>query len=118
MPLNDTTFGFLILGLGLLFVLGLVFAVTSRVSRAPRAAVTPPPGVHLPPGSWLPTAMAFGGALIFAGLASRPDDALANWIIFIPGVLVFVAGVVSWVRAANHEWSDTERGSHDDTPGH
>ena len=118
MPLNDTTFGFLILGLGLLFVLGLVFAVTSRVSRPARKAGAPPPGVHMPPGSWLPTLMAFGGALILAGLAFRPDDALANWIIFVPGLLVFVGGVVTWVRVANREWRDTEHGSHDDAPGH
>ena len=118
MPLNDTTFGFLILGLGLLFVLGLVFAITSRVAQGPRATVTPPPGVHLPPGSWLPTLMALGAAFIFAGLAFRPDDALANWVLLIPGALAFVGGVVSWVRAANREWRDTEHATHDDAPGH
>ncbi len=118
MPLTDTTFGFLLLGLGLLFVLGLVFAVTSRASRAPRGAVAPPPGVHLPPGSFLPSAMALGGALIVAGLAFRPDDALANWVIFIPGVLVFGATVVAWVRLANREWRDTEHRTHDDAAGH
>ena len=74
--------------------------------------------MHLPPGSWLPTLMALGGALIFAGLAFRPDDALANWVIFIPGLLVFVTGVVTWVRDANREWRDTEHRSHDDTAGH
>ena len=62
--------------------------------------------------------MALGGALLGAGLAFRPDDPLANSFSVIPGVLLFVAGVVSWVRAANHEWNDTERGPHDDAAGH
>jgi hypothetical protein len=52
MQLTDTQLGYLIIGIGILFVLGLVFAVSSRVPAAgerPR----PPRGVHLPPPSLL-----------------------------------------------------------------
>ncbi len=116
--MTDTAFGFLILGIGLLFVLGLVFAVTSRTARPAAAHRPPPQGVHLPPGSWLPSLMPLAGALIVAGLAFKPDDQLANLFLFVPGVLLFVAGIVGWVRAANREWTDTEHGSHHDAPGH
>lgn len=116
--MNDTTFGLLLLGIGIVFVLGLVFAVTSRAARVSAARATPPPGVHLPPPSFLPALMPLAGILIFAGLAFRPDDQLANFFLFVPGLLLFVLSIIGWVRAANREWTDTEHGSHHDAPGH
>ncbi len=116
--MNDTAFGFLILGVGLLFVLGLVFAVSSRGSRAAGATPHPPKGVHLPPPSYLPSLMPLGGILIFAGLAFRPEDQLANWFLLVPGLRVFVASIVGWVRAADREWVETEQRPHDEAPGH
>lgn len=116
--MTDTAFGFLILGVGLLFVLGLVFAISARGPRRPAPASHPPKGVHLPPPSFLPSLMPLGGILIFAGLAFRPDDQLANWFLLVPGVLVFVASTVGWVRAADREWVETEQRPHDDAPGH
>ncbi len=116
--MNDTAVGFALLGIGMLFVLGLVFVVSSRAGRAPRGPVTPPAGVHLPPPSLLPPLMPVAGILLFAGLAFRPEDQFANFFILVPGLLLFVAGIVGWVRAANREWTDTERGSHHDAPGH
>lgn len=116
--MNDTTFGLLLIGIGIVFVLGLVFAVTSRAARRSGTRPTPPAGVHLPPPSFLPTLMPLAGILIFAGLAFRPDDQLANFFIFVPGLVLFVVAIIGWVRAANREWTDTERTSHHDAPGH
>ncbi|MEO8246981.1 MAG: hypothetical protein ABI622_07680 [Chloroflexota bacterium] len=116
--MNDTTFGLLLLGIGIVFVLGLVFAVTSRAARASGVRPTPPAGVHLPPPSFLPALVPLAGILIFAGLAFRPDDQFANFFIFVPGLLLFVLSIIGWVRAANREWTDTEHGSHHDAPGH
>lgn len=116
--MNDTAIGYLVLGIGLLFVLGLVLAVSSRAGGASARHPVPPKGVHLPPPSFLPALMPFAGLLIFAGLAFRPDDQLANFIILVPGLLLFVASIVGWVRAANREWVDVEHRSHDDAPGH
>jgi hypothetical protein len=59
-----------------------------------------------------------GAALLAAGFAFRGDWSLANPFLAVPGLLVFVAGAVAWVRAANHEWRETEHGSHDDEPAH
>jgi hypothetical protein len=111
--MSDTAFGFLFLGIGMVVVLGIVFAITSRVGGASGRA-TPPRGVHLPAPSYLPVMVSVAGALIGAGLAFRPDDMLANPWIAIPGVILFVVTCVAWVRAANHEWRDTEHGSHGD----
>ncbi len=116
--MNDTVIGYLVLGAGMLFVLGLVLGVTMRVARPPQAPVTPPAGVHLPPGSFLPAVMPLAGILIFAGLVFKPEDQLANFFVLVPGLLLFVASIVGWVRAANREWTDTEHTSHHDTPGH
>jgi hypothetical protein len=121
---NDTTIGFLILGLGLVLVLGLVFAITLRGGPRARPRPTPPRGVHLPPGSFLPVVLSVGAALIGAGLTFRPEEpwdlpllgaisGIAHPILGPLGLLVLVVGIWGWVRAANHEWTDTEHGSHD-----
>lgn len=115
--MTDTAIGFVLLGIGMLVVLGIVFAISSRGGPAtPRPK--PPRGVHLPGPSWLPVVLAVAGALLGAGLAFRADGELANLFLAIPGLLVLVAGAVAWVRAANHEWRDTEHGSHDDGAAH
>lgn len=115
--MTDTAIGFLILGIGLLVVLGVVFAIASR-GGAPAEHPHPPRGVHLPPPSYLPVVMAVGGSLLGAGLAFRSPDQLANPFLAIPGLLVLVGGILAWIRAANHEWRETEHGSHDDGAAH
>jgi hypothetical protein len=121
---NDTTIGFLILGLGLVLVLALVFALTLRGGARGGPRPTPPPGVHLPPGSFLPVVMSIGAALIGAGLSFRPEEpwdvpllgaisGVVHPILGPLGLVVMVLGIWGWVRAANHEWSETEHGSHD-----
>jgi hypothetical protein len=121
--MTDTAIGFLIVGIAGLVVLGVVFAISSR----PRPAVarsTPPPGVHVPSPSYLPVVVSVGGALLGAGLAFRPEGQLANPFLAIPGAVVFVLGVLWWVRAANREWREVEHGGHgshaphDDRAGH
>ena len=107
----DTAVGFLILGIGMLLVLGIVFAISSRPGPA-RPRPTPPAGVHLPAPSSLPVVLSLAAALIGAGLAFRGDDELANPFLAIPGLLVLALGSIWWVRAANHEWHETEHGSH------
>ena len=117
--MSETAVGFLILGIGMLVVLGVVFAIASRgTGGAVPARARPPRGVHLPPPSFLPVVMSAGFALLGAGLAFRSEDQLANPFLAIPGVLVFVVGIIAWVRAANHEWRETEHGSHDDGVAH
>jgi hypothetical protein len=116
--MSDTAIGFLIVGVGMLFVLGVAFAIASR-GRPPGAEhAAPPTGVHLPPPSYLPVVMSIGAALVGSGLAFRSEDQLANPFLAIPGLLVIVLGVIAWVRAANHEWRDTEHGSHHDQATH
>jgi hypothetical protein len=115
--MTDTAIGFALIGIAIVVVLGVVFVISSRGGPAgerPR----PPRGVHMPPPSYLPVVFSAAAALIGAGLAFRGDDQLANPWLAIPGVLLFVAVSVAWVRAANHEWRDVEHGSHDDAPGH
>jgi hypothetical protein len=114
---NDTTFGYLLLAIGITFVLGIVYAVTSHLSVS-TVRPKPPRGVHLPNPSALPVIMALGGALLGAGLAFRADDQLANPFLAVPGLLVFLYAVVAWVRAAGREWDEVERGPHDDAAGH
>ncbi|HEY7332857.1 MAG TPA: hypothetical protein VH859_07830 [Candidatus Limnocylindria bacterium] len=122
--MNDTTIGFLILGLGLVLVLGLVFAVTLRGGPRGGPRPTPPRGVHLPPGSFLPVVLSVGAALIGAGLTFRPEEpwnlpllgaisGVVHPILGPLGLVILVAGIWGWVRAANHEWTETEHGSHD-----
>jgi hypothetical protein len=122
--MTDTAIGFLIVGIAMLVVLGVVFAVSSR-PRPDTGTVVPPDGVHLPPPSYLPVVISVGGLLLGAGLAFRADDQLANPFLAIPGLVIFVLGVVWWVRAANREWREVEDGgghgshaSHDDHAAH
>ena len=110
--MTDTQLGYLIIGIGILFVLGLVFAITSRVPAAAERP-SPPRGVHLPPPSALPVILSIGVALLGAGLAFKPGDQLANWFLAVPGVLVIAYGAVAWVRAAGREWRETEHSPHD-----
>jgi hypothetical protein len=106
----DIAVGYALLAIGILLVLGIVFAVSLRDYPAgPRPR--PPRGVHLPPPSWLPVVMAVAGGLLGAGLAFRGEGTINPWLA-VPGLLVLVAGLVAWVRAANREWRETEHGSH------
>jgi hypothetical protein len=114
----DIAVGYVLLGVGILVVLGIVFAAASRGGGGERAGATPPRGVHMPGPSYLPVAISISAALIGAALAFRGDGQLANPFLAILGVAVFVAVSVAWVRAANHEWRDTEHGSHDDGASH
>lgn len=115
--MTDAALGFLLLGIAMLVVLGIVFVIASRGgSGGPRPA--PPPGVHLPGPSFLPVVFAVGMGFLGAGLAFAPEDQLANPFLAIPGLVVLVAGIVAWVRAANHEWHEVERGGHDDGAAH
>lgn len=122
--MNDTTIGFLILGLGILLVLALVFAVTLRGSRPAAGAATPPRGVHLPSPSMLPVVLSVGAALLGAGLSFRPEtpweqpvlgaiSGVIHPILGPLGLIVLVYGIWSWVRAAGREWRETEHGAHD-----
>ncbi len=113
----DTAIGYLIIGIGILVVLGVVFAISSRLGTV-TGRPTPPRGVHLPSPSYLPVVMSLGMALLGGGLAFRAEEQLANPFLAIPGLLVLILGIVAWIRAANHEWRDTERGSHDDAAAH
>ncbi len=67
-------------------------------------------------------------ALIGAGLSFRPQEpwdlpllgAISGVVHPIRGplgLLILVLGIWGGVRAANHEWTDTEHGSHD-SPAH
>jgi hypothetical protein len=121
--MTNTTIGFLIVGIGMLVVLGIVYAISSRPRPAGKRP-TPPHGVHLPPPSYLPVVVSVGGALMGAGLAFKPEDQLANPFLAIPGLVIFVLGVLWWVRAANREWREVEHGDlgshapHDDAAAH
>ncbi len=115
--MNDVAIGYLLLGIGIASVLGVVYGITSHIS-APAAAPKPPRGVHLPNPSPLPVVMAVGGAMLGAGLAFRADDQIANPLLAIPGLVVFLYAAIAWVRAASREWHEVERGPHDDAPGH
>lgn len=116
--MTDTAFGYLLLGIGIVFVLVVVFALTSHLGSQQQAA-RPPRGVHMPSPSSLPVSMAIGTTLFGAGLAFRADDQpIANLYLAVPGLILMVIGIVRWVRAAGREWHETERTSHDDATGH
>lgn len=126
--MSDTTIGYLLLGIGIVAVLAIVFAVTLRTG-ARRAPGSPPRGVHLPPPSWLPVVMAVGAGLLGAALSFRPDPAwelplldvisrIIHPVLGLLALLVLALGIWGWVRAAGHEWHETERGSHDGSAGH
>ena len=115
--MTDTAVGYILIGVAMLVVLGVVFAVSSR--RGPAGGrPRPPRGVHMPGPSYLPVVMSVGMLLLGAGLATRPEDQLANLWLAVPGIAVMVIGIVAWVRAANHEWRETEHGAHDDGAAH
>ncbi|MFN2483597.1 MAG: hypothetical protein ABR509_01490, partial [Candidatus Limnocylindria bacterium] len=95
--MTDTALGYLLVAIGILFVLGLVFAISTRDSRAARAAADPPAGVHLPPPSYLPVVMALAAAVLGIGLI------FSVWLL-IPGFLILAAGALGWFMAAGREW--------------
>jgi hypothetical protein len=113
----DTALGYLIIGVGILFLLGLVFAITSRVPPAEERA-HPPRGVHLPNPSLLPVIFAVGALFLAAGLAFHPKGWVINLFLAIPGLAIFAYAAVAWVRAAGSEWRDTDGSAHDDGQGH
>jgi hypothetical protein len=115
--MTDTAIGFILIGVAMLVVLGVVFVVSSRGASGGERPV-PPRGVHLPGPSFLPVLMSVGMLLLGAGLAFRSEGQIANLWIAIPGLAVLVIGIIAWVSAANHEWRDTEHGSHDDGAAH
>ncbi len=115
--MTDTAIGFILIGVAMLVVLGVVFAVSSRGGPAGEHP-KPPRGVHMPGPSFLPVVMSCGMLLLGAGLATRPEEQVANLWLASPGIAVLVIGIVAWVRAANHEWNETEHGSHDDGAAH
>lgn len=113
----DTAIGFVLLGAALLVVLGVVFVVASR-GGPPRETPHPPRGVHMPGPSFLPVVMSIAATLIGAGFVFRGEGQVANLFLALPGLVVLVAGMIGWVRAANHEWIDTEHRTHDDGAAH
>ena len=117
MAISDQAIGFIILGAGIVVVLGLVFGIASRGGGA-AARPRPPRGVHLPPPSLLSVVFSLAAALLGAGLAFRSEDQLANPFLAIPGLLVLVAGTISWVRSAGREWREVEVAPHDDPAAH
>ena len=115
--LSDTALGYMIIGVGILFVLGLVFAISSR-QAGPGERPRPPRGVHMPNPSLLPVIFSAGAAFLGAAIAFHPKGQVANWFLLVPGLAIFVYAAVGWVRAAGREWHETEGGRHDDAAGH
>jgi threonine/homoserine/homoserine lactone efflux protein len=112
----DTIVGYLIVGVGILFVLGLVFAITSRQTAA-HARPHPPRGVHLPNPSLLPFIFSIGAAMLGAGLALHKIGP-PLYVLAALGVLVIAYAAVAWVRAAGREWHEAEGGPHDEAGRH
>ena len=100
--MTDAALGYLLVGVGILFVLGLVFAISTREARPARPAAQLPGGVHLPPPCYLPVVMALGAAALGAGLI------FSLWLV-IPGLVIVAAGSLAWVVAAGREWRDVAR---------
>jgi threonine/homoserine/homoserine lactone efflux protein len=113
---TDTIVGYLIVGVGILFVLGLVFGITS-LQTAASARPHPPPGVHLPNPSLLPFVFSIGAAMLGAGLALHKVGP-ALYALAALGVLVIAYAAIGWVRAAGREWHETEGAPHDEGQGH
>jgi hypothetical protein len=116
--MSDQVFGFVLVGIGIIFVLAIVFVVSSRAAGGPRQEQEPPRGVHMPAPSWLPVAISLAVVLLAASLGFRGDYIPANPWIGIPGLLLFIGVVVAWVRSAGHEWRDVEQRPHDEATGH
>ena len=115
MAISDQAIGFILIGIGIVVVLGLVFGIASRGGTG--AHRRPPRGVHMPGPSMLPVVFSLAAFLLGAGLAFRADGQIANPFLAIPGLLVLVAGTISWVRSAGREWRETEV-RHDDVATH
>lgn len=110
--MSDTTLGYLLVGMGIVFVLALVFGLSSRGDRPARVESHAPEGVHMPPPSYLPVVMAVAAAVLGIGLIFSP------WLL-IPGVLILAAGALGWLLAAGREWRDVARNdSHDEGRRH
>lgn len=115
--MTDTTLGYLLVALGVIFVLGLVFTATARDprGRGPGSADAPPSrppaGVHLPPPSWLPVLFALAAGILAAGLVFTP------WVL-LAGVVVLLLGALGWYRAAGREWRGVAEGEGHDGSGH
>lgn len=116
--MSDQLFGFVLIGIGILFVLAIVFAVSSRMGRSGTPDGPPPRGVHMPNPSFLPVAISIAVVVIGAALALRGDYVPANPWIGIPGLVLFIGVVIAWVRSAGHEWHEVEQRPHDDAHGH
>jgi hypothetical protein len=113
---SDTLIGYLIVGVGILFVLGLVFTITS-VQASAAGRPHPPRGVHMPRPSLLPFIFSIGAAMLGAGLALHKIGPIL-YVLAALGVVVIAYAAVSWVRAAGQEWKETEGGPHDEAGGH
>ena len=115
--MSDTAIGFALVGIGMLVVLGVVFVVFSRGGPAEPRPI-PPRGVHLPQPSFLPVVLSLGGRADRRRTGVPRRRPARQPVPGHPRPLVFVLGAIWWVRAANHEWHDTEHGSHGDDAPH
>lgn len=111
--MNDTSLGYALIAFGVLAVLVIVFVLSSRGGRRGEAKEAPR-GVHMPAPSLLPVLFAIAAAAMGAGLAFKPDGSIANWFVFVPGLVLLIVSIWAWVRDAGHEWRDVERRAHDD----
>ncbi len=116
--MSDQLFGFVLVGIGIIFVLAIVMAVSFRMGRSSGVDRPPPRGVHMPAPSILPVAISIAVVVLGAALGFRGDYVPANPWIGIPGLLLLLAVIVAWVRSAGHEWHEVEERPHDDAHGH